>query len=127
MASAIERQYLRDDVHASVLALPDNTADILFDRATEEHPTNPKARAAHARVLAIRQLMAGAAAQVDYVQGESQEKASQMGPALEKLLKVWEKAETQAIEDAARQATGGAMWGGLRVKPTRKQEYPDTH
>lgn len=126
MASAIERQYLRDDVYADEIALPDTAADKLLDRAAAKYPTNDAAKEAHARVLAIRQLIAGAATQVDYQQGESMEKASQTRPSLEALLKEWKAAEKEAVEDAAKQATGGPHWAGLRRKPTRLQEYPDT-
>lgn len=127
MASALERQYLRDDIHASITALPDGKADIIFERAETKYPSNATAREAHARVLAIRQLLAASARQVDYTQGESSEKMSQIRPSLEALLKEWKAAEDAAVDQAIRQATGGAMFGGLRRKPTRQQEYPDTH
>lgn len=127
MATETERRYLRDDLSVTETALPDDTADTLYLRADGAYPTNTTARDAHTRVLAIRQLLASAARQVDYSQGESSEKASQTFDHLKALLPIWEKAEAKAAADALGQATGGAMFGGLRRKPTRQQEFPDTH
>lgn len=127
MATETERRYLRDDLSVTETALSDDAADILYLRADGVYPSNTAARDAHTRVLAIRQLLASAARQVDYTQGESSEKASQTFDHLKALLPIWEKAEKQAVDDALGATTGGAMFGGLRRKPTRQQEFPDTH
>ena len=123
--TATDYEYLRDDLKVSITALTDSNAAKLFTRAELVYPTNTRARDAHARVLAIRGLIADAVKHVDYDEGEASVKASQTRVGLEKMLKYYQDEETAAVEEAAN-ALGGARFGGLRKKPTRLEDYPNS-
>ncbi|MCZ2099714.1 MAG: hypothetical protein LC121_26320 [Anaerolineae bacterium] len=118
MATETQRERLRADLDADTDALTDPEIDEIFARATEQHGDDLAAVDAAARVLAIQQLMAGAAKRADYGQNASSEKRSQVFDHLTRLRAIYE-ADLQA-------ALGGAVaYGKLRRKPSRIEEYPD--
>lgn len=119
--TAAQRQYVRDDLQVSADALGDAAIDALYTRAEADYTDNTKAVEAQVRVLAIRQLLAGAARAVDYVQNESQERQSQMFGHLKQILTIYER----QLVDAEDAVSVPVKWGGLRRKPTRWKEYPD--
>jgi hypothetical protein len=122
MATEIERERLRADLNASVDDLTDAEIDDAFARASAQYgdgsPANLAAVEAAARVVAIQQLLAGAAKRADYGQNASSEKRSQVFDHLMRLRAIYE-ADLRAALDSA------AQFGGLRRKPTRIEEYPD--
>ncbi len=118
MATDIQRARLRADLDADEDALTDEEIDDIYTRADAQYEDNTSAVEAAARVVAIQQLLAGAAKRADYAQNESSERRSQVFDQLIKLRAVYE-ADLQAALDTA------AQWGGLRRKPTRIEEYPD--
>ena len=118
MATDIQRARLRADLDADEEALTDDEIDDVYARAEEQYGENTLAVEASARVVAIQQLVAGAAKRADYSQNESSERRSQVFDQLVKLRAIYE-ADLQAALDSA------AQWGGLRRKPTRIEEYPD--
>lgn len=117
MATETQQARLRADLDADADALTDAEIDEIFARADEQYSDNAAAVEAAARVLAIQQLMAGAAKRADYGQNASSEKRSQVFDHLTRLRAIYE-ADLQA-------AQGGAVaYGKLRRKPSRIEEYP---
>lgn len=118
MATEIERERLRADLDASVDDLTDAEVDDAFARASTQYGDNAAAVEAGARVVAIQQLMAGAAKRADYGQNASSEKRSQVFDHLMRLRAIYE-ADVQAALGS------GVQYGGLRRKSSRIEEYPD--
>lgn len=118
MATEIERERLRADLDASSDDLTDAEIDDAFARAGAQYGDNSAAVEAAARVVAIQQLLAGAAKRADYGQNASSEKRSQVFDHLMRLRAIYE-ANVQAA------LGGGVEFGGLRRKPSRIEEYPD--
>ena len=118
MATETQRARLRADLDADEDALTDAEIDDIYARADEQYGDNAAAVEASARVVAIQQLMAGAAKRADYGQNASREKRSQVFDQLTRLRAIYE-ADVQTALGA------GAEWGKLRRKPTRIEEYPD--
>jgi hypothetical protein len=118
MATELQRERLRGDLDADASALTDAEIDDAFARAEAQYGDNGGAVEAAARVVAIRQLLAGAARRADATQNESSEKRSQVFEHLMRLRAMYE-ADVQAALGS------NAQWGGLRRKPSRIEEYPD--
>lgn len=118
MATTIERERLRADLDADEDVLTDAEIDDAFARATAHYGDNAAAITAGARVIAIQQLLAGAAKRADVTQNQSGERHAQVFDHLLRLRAIYE-ADVRAALDSATQ------WGGLRRKPTRIEEYPD--
>lgn len=122
MATEIERERLRADLDASVDDLTDAEIDDAFARASAQHSDGSQASLAAveaaARVLAIQQLLAGAAKRGDTVQNASSEKRSQVFDQLMRLRAIYEADLQMALGSSV-------QFGGLRRKPTRIEEYPD--
>ena len=122
MTTQIERERLRADLDADEDALSDAEIDDVFARAAEQYGdgslTSMAAVTAGARVVAIQQLLAGAAKRADCVQNQSSERHAQVFDHLLRLRAIYEADVRAALESAA-------QWGGLRRKPTRIEEYPD--
>ncbi len=102
MATEIDRERLRGDLDADDDALTDAEIDDAFARAAAQYGDNSTAVDAAARVVAIQQLLAGAAKQTDYGQNESSERRSQVFDQLMRLRAVYE-GDLQAALDAAAQ------------------------
>ena len=118
MTTQIERERLRADLDADEDALSDAEIDDAFARAAELYGENTTAITASARIVAIQQLLAGAAKRADSVQNQSSERRSQVFDHLLRLRAIYEGDLRAALDSAA-------QWGGLRRKPTRIEEYPD--
>lgn len=120
----IDYNRLRADTGLDAATLPTPEAENIFAQAEAVYPDNTRARDAYARVLVLRQLLVKSIGLVDYTEGESQEKQSQVRQGLERLLAYWETQEQKALDTAAKSA-GVVRWGGLRPTRTRPEEYPD--
>lgn len=123
MATLLEQQRLRLDLGLSAsdtTSLPDATIDALFVEAGETY-TDAASLIASTRVIAINRLLIQAASDVDYVQNNTQERASQRHAMLEKELLKW-----QAKLDDAVVATGSgaARFGRPKRQPARIKEHP---
>ena len=118
MTTVIERERLRADLDADEDALTDAEIDDVFARAGDQYGDNAAAVTAGARVVAIQQLLAGAAKRADSVQNQSSERHAQVFDHLLRLRAIYEDDLRAVLESAA-------QWGGLRRKPTRIEEYPD--
>lgn len=118
MATDLQRERLRADLSADDDALSDAEIDDAYTRASDQYGNNTAAVEASARVLVIRQLIAGAAKRADYTQNQSSERRSQVFDHLLALRAIYE-GDLQAALDTT------VEWGGLRRKPTRIEEYPD--
>lgn len=120
MPTAQQRDRLRADLGATSAEISDTEADDLFARAEAEYSV-PAAVEARARLLALRGLMAQAAKRADYTQNASAERLGQIFEHLAALRALYEEELAWAL------AVGNpaAQWGGLRRKPTRREEYPD--
>lgn len=118
MATALQRERLRGDLDAGEDTLTDAEIDDTFARAEAQYNDNTGAVEAAARVVAIQQLLAGAAKRADYAQNESSERRSQVFEHLMRLRAIYE-ADVQAA------LASQVQWGGLRRKPSRIEEYPD--
>jgi hypothetical protein len=88
MSTATQR--LQRDVGATEETLPTVTAQAYLDEAAESYAAGSTAALAYARVLALQGFLASAADEVDYVQNESQEKASQKFENWRRLLLYWQ-------------------------------------
>lgn len=118
MATELERERLRGDLDANEDALTDAEIDDAFARAEAQYAGSADAIAVAARVIALQQLLAGAAKRADYAQNASSERRAQVFEQLMRLRAIYE-AELQTA------LTAVAQWGGLRRKPSRIEEYPD--
>lgn len=122
MTTEIERQRLRLDLGLEAddeYSLPAASIDQIFEEAAESY-TSAASIHAYARVIAIRRLRMQAAAQVDYTQNNSTERASQRFAHLEKILAEW-----QAELDKSLTTRTGAVLSGRTARSTvRIKEYP---
>lgn len=123
MATTLQRQRLRLDLGFAAddtTSLSDAAADALFVEAGESYTDAASIHAA-TRVLYISRLLVQAAAEVDYTQNNTQEKASQRFAHLKELLAKWEK----KLDDAIVVTTGSAArFGRTTRRPARIKEHP---
>jgi hypothetical protein len=117
MPTELQRERLRADLDADESALTDADVDDAFARAEAEYASNTHAVEASVRIVAIHQLLSGAAKRVDSRQNASSEQASQLFDHLLRLRTIYVSALHSALGS-------GVQWGGLRRKPTRVEEYP---
>jgi hypothetical protein len=117
MPTELQRERLRADLDADPNALTDAEVDDAFARAETEYPGNASAIEAGARIVAIQQLLSGAAKRVDSRQNASSEQASQLFDHLLRLRLIY-------VGDLKVALGAAAQWGKLRRKPTRVEEYP---
>ncbi len=124
MATLLEQQRLRLDVGytaSDTTSLPDATIDAIYVEAGETYTDAASIHAA-TRVIYISRLLMQAAAEVDYTQNETQEKASQRFAHLKELLAKWEK----KLDDAINVTTGSAArFGRTTRRPARIKEHPN--
>lgn len=118
MPTELQRERLRADLDANADALTDAEIDDAFARADAEYPGNTAAIEAGARIVAIQQLISGAAKRVDSRQNASSEQASQLFNHLLQLRLIYVGQLKVALGAAA-------QWGKLRRKPRRIEEYPN--
>jgi len=119
MATATQRDRLRLDTGHSATSLDDTAADAIFVRAAEEYSTS--AVESGARVIALQYLLGSAAKLNDYVQNNSQEKASQVFDHLNKMLEFW---TDQAAQDSKADYGGGILTGSTKRIPRRLKGFP---
>lgn len=125
MASDTDYKRLRLDLGLAATdttSLPDATAEDIFDEVEESYTDAASIHAA-TRVIAIERLLMQASADVDYVQNNTQEKASQRAIALEKRLIDWRKKLIDAVGAAS--GSGTARFGKPTRKPARIKEHPN--
>ena len=119
MATATERDRLRLDTGHTSVSLDDDEADAVFVRAAEDY--SPSAVQSGARVIAIQYLLGNASKLNDYIQNNSEEKASQVFNHLMKLLGYW---EDKAAEDTKEDFGGGVLSGRSKRIPRRLKGFP---
>ncbi len=117
MPTEIQRERLRADLDADEAALTDAEIDDAFARAEMEYPGNASAIEAGARIVALQQLISGAAKRVNHRQNASSEQAAQLFDHLLRLRLIY-------VGDLKVALGAAAQWGKLRRKPTRVEEYP---
>lgn|GEM_PF-5696283 len=117
MPTELQRERLRADLDADENALTDAEIDDAFARAEAEYGENTYALEAGARIVAIQQLLSGAAKRVDNRHNASSESASQWFDHLLRLRGIYVSTLQAALG-------AGIQWGKLRRKPTRVEEYP---
>lgn len=127
MATELERQRLRLDLGfaaTDTTSLSDANADAYLTEAGERYTDSNSAWAA-GRVIAIERMTFSAAAEVDYTQNNTQERASQRFDHLWKMLEYWRKklADAIAIVDEADRPSA-ARFGRTTRKPARVREWP---
>lgn len=123
MATLLEQQRLRLDVGLAAgdtTSLPDATIDAIFVEVAETY-TDAASIVAATRVVYISRLMMQAAADVDYTQNNTQEKASQRYAHLKQELAKWQAKLDEAVS-ATR--TSAARFGKPTRRPARVAEYP---
>jgi hypothetical protein len=89
MSTATAR--LQRDVGATEAELSTVDAQAYLNEAAETYAAGSAAALAYARVLVLQAFLASAADEVDYVQNESQEKASQKFAQWKAMLAYWQK------------------------------------
>lgn len=119
MATQPQRDRLRLDTGHTAVSLDDDEADAIYVRAEEDYSTS--AVDSGARVIAIQYLLSNAAKLNDYIQNNSEEKASQVFAHLMRLLKVWKE---QAAEDTKEDFRGGVLTGRTKRVPRRLKGFP---
>lgn len=124
MATVTDYNRLRADVGASLAALGDTEAADIYSEAGETYTSAAGIKAA-TRVIAIQRILASSTRLTTYRQNNSQENLSDVSKALTGLLEYWagKQKEAGAIE-IADASTGAAVFGALRSKPRRVEEYP---
>jgi hypothetical protein len=118
------RNQMRFALQLNTTTLDSDTIDLVFNQAEEDYGYTTAAQIkAQAHLLVIEALLFGSAKEVDYVQNQSQEKASQRFDHLYKLYPLWQ----QKLADANSAATGPALPRAALTgkKPTRREEYPN--
>lgn len=118
MPTELQRERLRGDLDADENALTDAEIDDAFARSEAEYGSNTHAVEAGARIVAIQQLLSGAAKRVDSRQNASSEQASQLFDHLLRLRGIYVSTLQAALGS-------GIQWGKLRRKPSRVEEYPN--
>ncbi len=119
MATVEQRDELRLDTGHTSISLDDTEADAIFVRAAADYSTS--AVDSGARVIAIQYLLGSASKLNDYIQNNSEEKASQVFAHLMRLLKVWKE---QAAEDTKEDFRGGVLTGRTKRVPRRLKGFP---
>ena len=119
MATATERDRLRLDTGHTDASLDDTEADAIFVRAAEEYTTS--AVQSGARVIALQYLLGNAAKLNDYIQNNSDEKASQVFSHLKRMLGYW---TDKAAEDTKEDFGGGVVSGRTKRIPRRWKGFP---
>jgi hypothetical protein len=123
LATLLEQQRLRLDLGLAATDttnLPDATIDALYVEAGETY-TDAASLLAATRVIYLSRLLVQAAAEVDYTQNNTTERASQRFAHLKELLGYWQ----QRLDEAVVATSGGAArFGSMRQKPARIKEYP---
>ena len=114
-----DRERLRLDTGHTSVSLDDTEADAIFARAAEDY--SPSAVDSGARVIAIQYLLGNASKLNDYIQNNSEEKASQVFNHLMKLLGYW---EDKAAEDTKEDYGGGVLTGRTKRIPRRLKGFP---
>jgi hypothetical protein len=117
MPTETQKTRLRADLGLAV----DADVDDLFEEAEETHTAGTALAYKLARLIGIDRLLISAAREVDYVQNESQEKASQRFAQLKQLRALWAADYTAATAAAA----STMQIASLNRKPKRMLEYPD--
>lgn len=123
-ATTTEKTRFRYEFDGDATTMPDAWVDVIFTEAEEEYEGyDRRVIVAAAYVIAVRQLYNRAAKKVDYQQNSAQEKLSQLAKAFDQMRKNYEARLAEVIS-----ATSGSSVRVLRgkVKPTRRQEYPDS-
>lgn len=118
MATQLERERLRGDLDANEDALTDAEIDDVFARAEAQYGGNGAAVEAAARVIAIQQLLAGAAKRADTSQNASSERRSQVFENLMRLRALYTDEVSAALGTPV-------QWAGLRRTEARVEEYPN--
>ena len=119
MATQPQRDRLRLDTGHTAVSLDDTEADAIYVRAAEDYSTS--AVDSGARVIAIQYLLASASKLNDYIQNNSEEKASQVFAHLMRMLKYWNE---QAAEDTKADYRGGVLTGRTKRVPRRLKGFP---
>lgn len=119
MATETEWARLRLDTGHSDASLDDTEAEAIFVRSAEEYSAS--AINSGARVIAIQYLLGSAAKLNDYIQNNSDEKASQVFAHLKRLLGYW---EDKAAEDTKADFRGGVLTGRTKRVPRRLKGFP---
>jgi hypothetical protein len=99
--------------------LDDTEADAIFVRAAEEYTTS--AVQSGARVITLQYLLGNAAKLNDYIQNNSDEKASQVFSHLKRMLDYW---LDKAAEDTKADYGGGVISGRTKRIPRRLKGFP---
>lgn len=123
MATETDYQRLRLDLGLDIddqVALSDAKAALIFEEVEEGYTDATSIKAA-SRVLAINRLMIQAASDVDYIQNNSTEKASQQYAMLEKELLKWQAKLDDAVAGVG---SGAARFGRPKRLPARIKEHP---
>ena len=110
---------MRLDTGHTVTSLDDDETDAIYVRAAEEYTAS--AVDSGARVIALQYLLGSASKLNDYIQNNSDEKASQVFAHLMRLLKVWKE---QAAEDTKADFGGGVVSGRTKRIPRRLKGFP---
>lgn len=122
MATQLQRERLRGDLDANEDALSDAEIDDVFARAEAQYGDyageNVAAVEAQARVIAIQQLLAGAAKRADTSQNASSERRSQVFEHLMRLRRLYTDEVSAALGTPV-------QWAGLRRTDARAEEYPN--
>lgn len=123
MPTNSQRNAVRADLDSNDDQLSNAKVDDLYTRVTEMYPTNSLAVEAGVRVMAINQLLAGAAKRTDYKQNQSTEALGQLFDHLFRLRAI----HAADLETALTSGASGvaARWGGLRPTKTRLVQLPD--
>lgn len=126
MATETQRQRLRLDLGLDAddaASLTDTTIDALYVEVGESYSDTGSIHAA-TRVIMLERLLMQAAADVDYTQNNTTEKASQRFTQLRARLEDWRKKLDDAVLDTT--SIGAARFGRTKHKPARIKEYPGT-
>lgn len=122
MATATERQRLRLDLGLEANdtdTLSDAEADAILAEAGETY-TDSVAAGAHARVIAIRRMLASSAKLTSYRQNNSSEEASDVFKHLKELLLLWQ----DNLADAVAGTRSVVRFGRTTRIPARIKEHP---
>lgn len=123
MATQTEQQRLRLDLGLAaddITSLSNENVDAIFEEAGEDYTDTASIKAA-TRVIAIDRLLMQAASDVDYIQNNSSEKASQRYQHLSREREKWQKRLDEAIADAR---GSSARFGRTTRRPARIKEHP---
>lgn len=120
-ATSSEKTLFRTRLGGNATAMPDAYVDAIFDEAETDYAGYSRSVQVNAALyIGAQDLLANAAAQVDYDANESSEKRSQRFKHLESLVKL----RRQLLDEALADTTSGVYGGVIRPIPTRKRDYP---